>query len=273
MRSVGSRTLFLVLPLMLTSVACGPSQEQLDAELTRVRELRAELEAAQAQRQGLEARLGQLQEVNQDLGDRLRALGENVEELEGNRRTLEQDLVETRRALEELREREHQAQARLDTFRQLMQRFRAMIDSGRLRVRIVRNQMVVELPQGILFDAGRASLKEEGEQTLSEVGQVLASIPNRRFQIAGHSDNDPIRTARFPSNWELSARRGVVVARYLIEQGMPADRISAAGYADTQPVASNETDEGRALNRRIEIVLMPNLDELPDLSSLESETR
>ena len=75
MRCVGSRTLFLVLPLMLTSVACGPSQEQLDAELARVRELRAELEAAQAQRQDLEARLGQLQGVNQDLGDRLRALG------------------------------------------------------------------------------------------------------------------------------------------------------------------------------------------------------
>jgi chemotaxis protein MotB len=99
----------------------------------------------------------------------------------------------------------------------------------------------------------------------------LQGIPNREFLIVGHTDNVPIRSRRFPSNWELSAARGVTVARFLSENGMDANRIGAAGYADTQPVASNDADEGRAQNRRIEIVLMPNLDELPDLSGLESE--
>ena len=100
---------------------------------------------------------------------------------------------------------------------------------------------------------------------------MLASIQNRDFQIAGHTDNKPIKSARFPSNWELSTARGVAVTRFLAANGVPETRLSAAGYADTQPVASNDTPEGRAQNRRIEIVLMPNLDELPDLSSLEQQ--
>jgi chemotaxis protein MotB len=129
--------------------------------------------------------------------------------------------------------------------------------------------MVVELPEGILFASGKAKLKDEGEEALAEVAGVLKDIEDRDFQIAGHTDNVPIRTRRFPSNWELSAKRAVNVTRYLIEQGMKKDRLSAAGYADTQPVASNRTAEGRQQNRRIEIVLVPNLDELPDLSRLE----
>src|SRR5690606_37892206 len=150
-------------------------------------------------------------------------------------------------------------------------RFRSMIDSGRLRVRIVRNRMLIELSDNILFDSGRADLKPEGESALSEIATVLNTIPDRQFQVARHTDNIPMRSSRFDSNWSLSSARAVTVARFLIERGMAPERISAAGYADTQPVASNSTAEGRAQNRRIEIVLLPNLDELPDLSSLSGE--
>jgi len=99
-------------------------------------------------------------------------------------------------------------------------------------------------------------------------GHGAASIEGRDLQIAGHTDNVPISTRRFPSNWELSTARAVHVARFLIEHEVPQQRLSAAGYADTQPVASNESGEGRQQNRRIEIVLMPHLDELPNLSVL-----
>ena len=143
-----------------------------------------------------------------------------------------------------------------------------MIQSGQLRVRIQRGRMVVELSENILFDSGKDALKPEGKTALTEVASVLASIQNRDFQIAGHTDNKPIKSARFPSNWELSTARGVVVARFLAENEVPEVRLPPA--MDTQPVASNDTPEGRAQNRRIEIVLMPNLDEkMPDLSSLE----
>ncbi|MEM6961821.1 MAG: OmpA family protein [Myxococcota bacterium] len=238
--------------------------------MERVRSLKGQLDTAWSENERLNARVDEIEDQNNQLTARLSALGQNVEELETTRASLESDLERTQRALRELQSRERQAQGRLETFRNLIDRFQAMIESGRLRVRIARNQMVVELPQGILFDAGRIELKPQGEETLREVANVLATIADRSFQIAGHTDDRPIRTQRFPSNWELSAGRGVTVTRFLVENGVPANRLSAAGYADTQPVASNDADEGRAQNRRIEIVLVPNLDELPDLSSLQS---
>ena len=259
---IRSISLFIV---SMLAIACGPSQEELDAANDRANTLENELADARSRSRSLEEQLNGLQDQNGQLAARLSALGENVENLEGQNTRLQ-------RALEELQEREQQAQARLETFRSLLAKFRSMIESGRLRVRIVRNRMVVELPEGILFDSGQADLKEGGQTTLAEVAQVLKEIENRSFQTAGHTDNVPIRTRRFRNNWDLSTARAVTVARYLIDQGVPANRISAAGYADTEPVASNETDEGRAQNRRIEIVLLPNLDELPDLSSLAEDS-
>ena len=268
-----ARSLSLSLSLITAlAAACGPSQEELDTANARIAELEGELDEARSENTDLNERLGEVEAQNGQLANRLRALGENVEQLEGERSNLAATLEERERALAELRERQRQAEERLQTFRNLMQRFQSMIDSGQLRVRIVRNRMVVELPEGVLFDSGRARIKDDGEATLSEVATVLAEVPDREFQIAGHTDNVPVgRRSRFDSNWELSAQRAVNVARFLVTQGMPANRISAAGYADTQPVASNDSDEGRAQKRRIEIVLVPSLDELPDLSSLTQD--
>jgi len=159
------RTSSLMAALLLLSVspiACGPSQEEYDAALAHGQELESQLRDAQASREQLEERFNALQSQNEEMANRLRALGENVEQLEGERTHLQSSLTETQRALEELRERERQAQARLSTFRNLIERFRSMIESGRLRVRIVRNRMVVELPEGVLFDSGRAELKDAG---------------------------------------------------------------------------------------------------------------
>ncbi|HBQ18998.1 MAG TPA: endoflagellar motor protein [Myxococcales bacterium] len=271
-RNIGRRGAALVaFALLLTAVGCGYSEEQMQARLDQIEALEGQLRDSREQSEQLESRLAAVEARNQELVDRLRALGEEVEGLESERGNLQSSLQETQRALEELRARERAQQERLATFRRMIERFRSMIDSGRLRVRIVRNRMLIELSENILFDSGRADLRDEGEVALSEIVQVLNSIPNRQFQVAGHTDNIPMRSSRFQSNWELSTARAVNVARFMIDQGLNAERISAAGYAETQPVASNSTPEGRAQNRRIEIVLVPNLDELPDLSSLSEE--
>jgi chemotaxis protein MotB len=266
---LGLWCLLLVAPL----VGCGPSEAELEAERTKVRNLQDQLQNAARERAELESRLQQLRARNEELSGRLGALGQDLEELQGDRKTLQETLAETKQALEELRERERQAQKRLATFRNLIEKFRSMIESGKLRVRIVRNRMVVELPEGVLFDSAKAELKPDGEATLAQIAPILREIEGRQFQIAGHTDNMPIRTRRFPSNWELSTARAVAVARFLIEQGLTPERLSAAGYAETEPVTSNDTAAGRAQNRRIEIVLVPALDELPDLSSLQKELK
>lgn len=258
--------------LLATLSACGPSQKDLDAANARARELEARLADEEAQRRSMEERVSELDAQNQELANRLRALGEDVSALEGERSTLASNLDETRRALEELRQRELQAQKRLAAYREIMERFRSMIDSGRLRVRVVRNRLVVELPSGILFPSGSEKLKKgDAEETLAEVASVLREIKDREFQIAGHTDNVPISSRNFADNWDLSLQRARTVLLKLVELGVPPERLTAAGHADTAPVASNDTEEGRQLNRRIEIVLMPNLDELPDLSSLTGE--
>lgn len=235
-------------------IACGYSEEEMQAKRDEVTKLSTDLAEARNRAESLETRLKELGASNSQLSEKLSVAGVEKGELQ--------------RALEELRAREKQAQARLAVFSEMVNKFKAMIDSGKLRVRVVRGRMVVELSENILFDSGKATLKPEGQDALTEVGSVLGSIANRDFQIAGHTDNIPIKSARFPSNWELSTARAVEVTRFLSEKGVDPGRLSAAGYADTQPVASNADPEGRKQNRRIEIVLMPNLDELPDLSSL-----
>jgi chemotaxis protein MotB len=257
--------------LVYLSVGCGPSDTERRA-VARVAELEGQLHDSETQRQQLEAHITELEQQNQQLADRLTALGQDVEGLRAERTSLSSSLSDTQRALDELRAREAAASARLAAFRAMLERFRAMIDSGQLHVRVVRNRMVVELPAGVLFDAGDDQLKPEGQTIIENITQILVSIEGRQFQIAGHTDSTPIHSRRWASNWELSTARAVSVARFMIDHGMPPDRLSAAGYADTQPVDTNDTDAGRQNNRRIEIVLLPNIDELPDLSSLTDST-
>jgi chemotaxis protein MotB len=262
--------LALLLSLAYAAVGCGPSDTERRA-VARVAELEGQLHDSEETRQGLEAHIAELEQQNQTLADRLTALGQDVEGLRAERSSLSTSLSDTQRALDELRAREAAASARLAAFRAMLERFRAMIDSGQLHVRVVRNRMVVELPAGVLFDAGDDALKPEGQQIVENITAILVSIEGRQFQIAGHTDATPIHSRRWASNWELSTARAVSVARFMLDHGMPADRISAAGYADTQPVDTNDTDAGRQNNRRIEIVLLPNIDELPDLSSLTGD--
>jgi chemotaxis protein MotB len=122
--------------------------------------------------------------------------------------------------------------------------------------------MVLQLSNDVLFDSGRMDLKPAGQKTLKQVAQVLAQLTGRKLQVAGHTDNVPIRGGRFASNWELSSGRAVSVVRFLIEQGVKPEVLSAAGYGEFDPVMPNETAEGKAKNRRIEVVLQPNLDEM-----------
>ncbi len=125
---------------------------------------------------------------------------------------------------------------------------------------ISRGRMVIQLPQDILFASGSAEIGGEGRATLLEVGQVLGELDDRQFQVEGHTDDVPISTERFPSNWELSSARALSVVRLLIQAGVAPGNVSGAGYGEFQPVATNEDADGRRLNRRIEIVMLPNLD-------------
>jgi chemotaxis protein MotB len=121
---------------------------------------------------------------------------------------------------------------------------------------------VLSLPNDVLFDSGRVQIKPAGRDALAEVSAALKPLNERHFQVAGHTDNVLIDNARFASNWELSTQRAVEVVRFMTAQGVAPEALSAAGYSEYDPVAPNATPEGKAKNRRVEITLVPNVDEL-----------
>lgn len=182
-----------------------------------------------------------------------------------------QDSIEAMtRALAEANDRELAAERRVYEFKTLLARFQNLIDAGKLRIKIVDGRMVLELPTDILFGSGSAALSPEGESALREVGAVLAEMSDRSFQVEGHTDDVPIDTKRFGDNWELAAARALGVRTTLESAGMKPSQLSAASFADTHPVAGNETPAGKTANRRIEIVLRPDLSALPGAEELKA---
>jgi chemotaxis protein MotB len=123
-----------------------------------------------------------------------------------------------------------------------------------VQVSVQKGQINLQIPDSILFAPGAAELSTAGVPVLDRIAELLKSS-HYEVSIEGHTDNTPIRTPRFPSNWELSASRASAVLRYLIERGVEPARMRAIGYADTRPIAPNDTPESRAKNRRVTLVL------------------
>jgi len=113
----------------------------------------------------------------------------------------------------------------------------------------------LEISDSILFTPASAALTASGALLLDELAATLKAHPYN-LSVEGHTDNVPIQTARYPSNWELSSSRATEVTRRLIDRGIAAERVRAVGYADTHPRADNATAEGKARNRRVSLVLM-----------------
>ena len=124
-------------------------------------------------------------------------------------------------------------------------------------LRMGRDGLAISLHEAGFFDSGSATPKAEAVPALRQIADRLSATPYD-LRIEGHTDNVPIHNAEFDSNWELSAARATHIARLFLDmKAIPADRLSAAGYAEFHPVASNDTAEGRAENRRVDLVVMP----------------
>lgn len=165
--------------------------------------------------------------------------------------------VETARAREDALAEEMARTA--NSQKRLESELRSVLESRDVAVSDLQGRLTVTILDRILFDSGDATLKPEGMRVLDEVAKVLARYTNRPVQVFGHTDNVPIRL-RFPSNWELSMARALAAVRYLTEKaGVDPKRLSAVGCGEHQPIADNTTPEGRARNRRIALVVLPEL--------------
>jgi len=227
-------------------------RKRLGDEQARLQESLKALQAEQARAQG----------DNQKLSDELATVVKDKSKLKAS-------VDDMKKALDELQARKAEAEKRIAEYKNLLGRFKSLIDSGKLKVKIVDGQMVVALATDVLFPSGSAQLSKDGQAAIAEVAAVLASIPGRKFQVQGHTDNVPIKTPQYKSNWDLAAARAVTVVNKMVEASMPPDRISAASYGEFKPVAANDSPEGRTQNRRIDIVVVPDLSSLPGFDELQ----
>jgi chemotaxis protein MotB len=150
-----------------------------------------------------------------------------------------------------------QEQAGFQHLKQLLDAYAQAHGFGKQVLTVInrRGLAVRVLTDKLLFDSGQATLQPGGLPLLTEIAQLLNVDRTHPITVEGNTDNQPIATSEFPSNWELSTDRASTVVRFLIAHGVDALRLGAAGYADLHPVASNTTAAGRALNRNVDIVL------------------
>jgi chemotaxis protein MotB len=242
---------------------------ELEAESARVAKEREQLRQEQSR---LSAALDQeRQRLKTEAEDKAR-LAKEHEQLQQEQSQLSANLEEERKRLkaeaEDKARLEQERAAKEDEIRrltktqeELSRSLKDEIAKGNITIQQVRDRLTINMVDRVLFDSGRADIKPAGVKVLKQVSDVLSKVGDKQIRIEGHTDNVPISTKlqdKFKTNWELSTARATIVVRYLIDQGgVQREVLSAVGYADTHPIASNDSEQGRSSNRRIEIVLYP----------------
>lgn len=215
--------------------------------------------------QTLQAQLDTLVTDVTSLREKIRSDEGSLAVKEGELRTARDKLVELQGLVEELsksKKKLEAAKAELEKksgeYEQLASALRTEIDAGRIELMELRGRTTVKMKDKILFASGSATLGQDGRVALRKVADALRGLHGKTVRVDGHTDNVPTGTSGpFPSNWELSTARSLAVVHFLQEAGVDPTRLSGAGFAEFQPISTNDTPDGRSLNRRIEIVLVP----------------
>lgn len=200
-------------------------------------------------------------EMRQEI-DRFTALGKQQdEELQKVKEERAQLIADRDRLALEKENREKELRAAQDTYGELIDKMRTEISRGEITISDLQGKLTVNLVEKILFDSGSAEIKSSGKEVLSKVGTILNEVKDKEIRVEGYSDNLPISPrlqSIYPSNWELSSARAISVVQFLRNSlNIPGERLSASGFAEFRPIADNSTPEGRAQNRRIQIILAP----------------
>jgi chemotaxis protein MotB len=206
-------------------------QTQVKSLTTEVAALKKDKEMTQMEKDALQAKVNELQAKMNELSQK----AEKAEQLEKATKTYED----------------------------LTKKLEKEIQEGQVQITEMKNRLTMTMVDKILFPSGSAEISKDGKKVLDKVIAILKDVKDKRIQVEGHTDNVRIVSTlkkKFPTNWELSTARATEVVRYLQEAGgIEPKLLSATGYSEYQPVAPNDTDEGKHKNRRIEIVLLPLL--------------
>jgi chemotaxis protein MotB len=260
---------FAVLALSLAGCVSMDRFKKKEAEASR---LRQDYEDEVAKRAVLQEKIATMQQqldtlvsdVN-SLREKIRSDEDSLSVKEGELRAARDRLLELQALVDELSKSKRKleaAKAELEKksgeYEQLASSLRGEIEAGRIELMELRGRTTVKMKDKILFASGSATLGADGKDALRKVADALRGMQGKTVRVEGHTDNVPTgASGPFPSNWELSAARALAVVHFFQDAGVDPTRVSGAGFAEFQPIATNDTPEGRSLNRRIEIVLVP----------------
>jgi len=272
--------------LFTVLVGCGISKDVYQKTVEESEARKAGMEQAQKE-------IARLQEENQQIKNKVAELSKQIEELTAAKEAASQtqqkldikteEMNTMKKAREELlskaeylnreverlkikagelsTEKEKEVAGVKNAYENLMKEMKEEIDKGEIKITQAIDRLSVNMLEKILFDSGKTEIKPEGLKILDRVGNILKKITDKQIKIEGHTDNVKIGQRikeKYPTNWELSTARATNVVRYLQDKvGIAPKLLSAAGYSEYKPIAANDTTEGRAQNRRMEIVLLP----------------
>lgn len=252
-----------MLPLAaLPLLACHPTKEEFAAKELEASKYKKSYEDETQKSADLRKKIDDLNAQVKQLNDRVKSDEDNLAAKQTDLRQLQDKLNQLQALNDELatsKKKLEQAKQELEKksgeYEQLAQSLKGEIDAGRVELSELKGKMTVKLKDKILFASGSATLGKEGKEALDKVADAFKGLKGKVIRVEGHTDNVPTGGGAYPTNWELSSARAIAVVRYLQDKGVDPTLLAAAGYAQFQPVASNDTPEGRSQNRRIEIVL------------------
>jgi chemotaxis protein MotB len=152
---------------------------------------------------------------------------------------------------------------KVDDYKQVNSALAAENAASMVEIANLSGLVTIRVPEKLLFPPGSATISKAGKTGLKKIAAAMKNVSGRAFYVAGNTDNKPIKTKQFPSNWELSTARAVAVVHFFQAEGVDPKSLGAAGFASYHPIASNDTAEGRARNRRIDIGIAPPVSDLP----------
>ncbi len=241
--------------LLAALAACGIPEEKYKAALAESQRLQAGLDKEGQRARDLEARLADTSTRLQAAEGKASATAADLEKERGKAAELAQSKSQLEQAASRLAAEKSALEKKSAEYEALSRSLSGEIQSGRIQISELQGKMTVRLAEKVLFPSGSATLARDGKSTLAKVADAFKDLKDRIVRVEGHTDNVPIQSAAFPSNWELSAARAIAVVRFLQGAGVDPQKLAAAGYGEWQPISPNDTAEGRAQNRRIEISL------------------
>lgn len=266
--------------IALALLGCGVPREQLEAKSLEAENLRRQYEDESGRARSQEEKIAllqrQLDEALKQASDAETALNaseqksQDLQKKNAELAALNESLAQSKQKLEKARE---ELEKKSSEYESLARSLKEEIKSGKIELSELKGRMTVKMKDKILFSSGSVRINPEGQAALAKVAEALKDVQGKIVRVEGHTDNVPTDPkGSFPSNWELSTTRALAVVKLLQDKGVPAERLSAVGYGEYHPIASNASAQGKSQNRRIEIVLAPE-DQAPGVKAPKAASR